>query len=439
MEEKKEGLIETSKPLRMSSTPPPPPPSVLKPFVDGGLAGLLSCGVNGAIDYSRSISNDARYRNHPNYVLKRKMIPGLVLIDAFAFSQILGYYNIVRGIAVARNDGARPSLYQEAASGLIAGVATAYLRIPFDIICLHRQVKSMGPVAQWSIRKLSVLQILRAGGPLLKRNAGLGMGMVAAYNPSVHYLIETHGFSEQAAKCGLTIYVPFAAVYYSPLLSHVRRSPKFLGFNVLAESCPDGIVIRTLTLRNKAIASNDGMALTLYQEAACGLIAGAAEAYFSFPFVSACLPQVDPTTLAVVQRAKYRNLCDALYSMSANGKLPELWRNAGPYVKTRMGTNVGMLASYNPSLRYLRDSCGLSETRAQLGASAVSAFFGAACSVPVQNVLAHAESGSSLDCALKILKSRGPLAFFSGFSRQFALVGPPIMILWFAYENVRKL
>lgn len=109
------------------------------------------------------------------------------------------------------------------------------------------------------------------------------------------------------------------------------------------------------------------MALTLYQEAACGLIAGVAEAYFSFPFVSACLPQVDPTTLAVVQRAKYRNLCDALYSMSANGKLPELWRNAGPYVKTRMGTNVGMLASYNPSLRYLRDSCGLSETRAQLG------------------------------------------------------------------------
>ncbi|KAL6203912.1 hypothetical protein ACLB2K_021182 [Fragaria x ananassa] len=219
---------------------------------------------------------------------------------------------------------------------------------------------------------------------------------------------------------GLTIYVPFAAVYYSPLLSHVRRSPKFLGFNVLAESCPDGIVIRTLsaslklglfeTLRNKAIASNDGMALTLYQEAACGLIAGVAEAYFSFPFVSACLPQ-----------------------------LPELWRNAGPYVKTRMGTNVGMLASYNPSLRYLRDSCGLSETRAQLGASAVSAFFGAACSVPVQNVLAHAESGSSLDCAIKILKSRGPLAFFSGFSRQFALVGPPIMILWFAYENVRKL
>ncbi|PRQ35776.1 putative mitochondrial carrier domain-containing protein [Rosa chinensis] len=248
---------------------------------------------------------------------------------------------------------------------------------------------------------------------------------------------------------GLTLYVPFAAIYYSPLLSPIRRSPRFLGFNILAKSCPDGIVIRTLstslqlglfeTLRNKAIATNDGMALTLYQEAACGLIAGAAEAYFSFPFVSACLPQVDPTTLSVVQRAKYRNIFDAFYSMSANRKISALWTNAGPYVKTRMGTNVGMLASYNPSLCYLRDSCGLSETRAQLGASAVSAFFGATCSVPVKNVLAQGESGSSLDCALKILKSRGPLAFFSGFSRQFALVGPPIMILWFAYENVRKL
>ncbi|KAL6195020.1 hypothetical protein ACLB2K_030642 [Fragaria x ananassa] len=128
--------------------------------------------------------------------------------------------NIVRGIAVARNDGARPSLYQEAASGLIAGVATAYLRIPFDIICLHRQVKSMGPIAQWSIRKLSVLKILRAGGPLLKRNAGLGMGMVAAYNPSVHYLIETHGFSEQAAKCGAEAISAFSAAACAQLAHH---------------------------------------------------------------------------------------------------------------------------------------------------------------------------------------------------------------------------
>ncbi|PRQ35758.1 putative mitochondrial carrier domain-containing protein [Rosa chinensis] len=151
---------------------------------------------------------------------------------------------------------------------------------------------------------------------------------------------------------GLTLYVPFAAIYYCPLLSPIRRSPRFLGFNILAKSCPDGIVIRTLstslqlglfeTLRNKAIATNDGMALTLYREAACGLIAGAAEAYFSFPFVSACLPQVDPTTLSVVQRAKYRNIFDAFYSMSANRKISALWTNAGPYVKTRMGTNVGM-------------------------------------------------------------------------------------------------
>ena len=102
-----------------------------------------------------------------------------------------------------------------------------------------------------------------------------------------------------------------------------------------------------------------------------------------------------------------------------------------------------------------------------LGASAVSAFFAAACSVPVKNVLAHGESGSYLDCALKILKSRGSLAFFTGFSRQFALVGPPIMILlaplshiicslfaidwlamiscswlqilWFVYDNIRRL
>lgn len=120
-------------------------------------------------------------------------------------------------------------------------------------------------------------------------------------------------------------------------------------------------------LRNKAIATNDGMALTLYQEAACGLTAGAAEAYFSCPFVYACLPSVDPTNLSLAQRAKYSNILHALYSMTANKKVSALWTNAGPYLKTRMGTNAGMLTSYNPSHRYLRDSCGLSETRAQLG------------------------------------------------------------------------
>lgn len=46
---------------------------------------------------------------------------------------------------------------------------------------------------------------------------------------------------------GSTFYVPFAAIYYSPFLAHVRQSPKFLGFNLLAKSCPDGIVIRTLS------------------------------------------------------------------------------------------------------------------------------------------------------------------------------------------------
>lgn len=34
---------------------------------------------------------------------------------------------------------------------------------------------------------------------------------------------------------GSTFYVPFAAIYYSPFLAHVRQSPKFLGFNLLAK------------------------------------------------------------------------------------------------------------------------------------------------------------------------------------------------------------
>ncbi|XP_050369395.1 mitochondrial dicarboxylate/tricarboxylate transporter DTC-like [Argentina anserina] len=201
------------------------PASVLKPFVNGGVAGLLSGCLNGFIDYSMSSLHDARYRKHPNYVLycfNRNWIPGMVLVDAFAFSQILGFYNILRGEVVDRNDGMRPSLYQEAASGLIAGTAAAYLRFPFDLVNQHKTAVSMGPIAdRWRISsQYSVSHILREGGPWLKTKAGLGMGMVAAYNPSLHYLIESHGFSEKDAKSGARAISAFSAAACAQLAIH---------------------------------------------------------------------------------------------------------------------------------------------------------------------------------------------------------------------------
>lgn len=53
-------------------SPPPPSPSVLKPFVNGGVAGLLTGFINGALDYAlyRIPKNVALCRNHPSYVLR---------------------------------------------------------------------------------------------------------------------------------------------------------------------------------------------------------------------------------------------------------------------------------------------------------------------------------------------------------------------------------
>ncbi|PRQ35747.1 putative mitochondrial carrier domain-containing protein [Rosa chinensis] len=185
----------------------PPPPSVLKPFVHGGVAGLLTGSINGAMEYSgfHILKNVPLFRNHPTYVPRWifvKIIPGLVLIDALAYSQLLGIYEILRRRAIAANEGMQPRLYQEAACGLIAGAAGTCVSFPLYLGLYRKRFESMGDAAgRWRLRS-NLSHIFRYGSVSWKRRVGLGMGMVASYKPSLHYLVESRGFSEEDAKSG---------------------------------------------------------------------------------------------------------------------------------------------------------------------------------------------------------------------------------------------
>ncbi|CAN6693575.1 unnamed protein product [Malus baccata var. baccata] len=163
-------------------------------------------------------------------------------------------------------------------------------------------------------------------------------------------------------------------------------------------------------LRRKAISTNDGMPPMLHQEAACGLAAGAVAAFIRVPLylhVGYCKAKIGSP-----------NFFAKPWTLAGLARYPKRWtKGMGPYVRSRTSLDFGMLASYNPSLRYLKESCGFSQSDAQLE---------------------HVQNVHFLDSALKILKSRGPLAFFTGFPSLFVNYAPSVMITWGVLEEIRK-
>lgn len=123
--------------------------------------------------------------------------------------------------------------------------------------------------------------------------------------------------------------------------------------------------IRLLTA--KAIESNDGKPLPLYQKALCGLTAGAIGACVGSPADLALIRMQADNTLPLAQRRNYTNAFHALYRISADEGVLALWKGCGPTVVRAMALNMGMLASYDQSAEYMRDNLGLGEMSTVVG------------------------------------------------------------------------
>lgn len=203
-------------------------------------------------------------------------------------------------------------------------------------------------------------------------------------------------------------------------------------------------------LTAKAVKANDGKPLPLYQKALCGLTAGAIGASVGSPADLALIRMQADATLPLAQRRNYTNAFQALYRIVADEGVLALWKGAGPTIVRAMALNMGMLASYDQSVELFRDSLGLGEASTVIGASAVSGFFAAACSLPfdyvktqIQKMQPDAQGkypyGGSLDCTLKTLKSGGPLKFYTGFPVYCVRIAPHVMLTWIFLNQIQKL
>ncbi|KAF5176114.1 Mitochondrial dicarboxylate/tricarboxylate transporter DTC [Thalictrum thalictroides] len=202
-------------------------------------------------------------------------------------------------------------------------------------------------------------------------------------------------------------------------------------------------------LTTKAIAANDGKPLPLYQKALCGLTAGAIGACFGSPADLALIRMQADATLPAAQRRHYKNAFHALYRITADEGVLSLWKGAGPTVVRAMALNMGMLASYDQSVEFFKDSVGLGEASTTVAASAVSGFFASACSLPFDYVKTQIQKmqpdatgkypyTGSLDCAMKTLKSGGPFKFYTGFPVYCVRIAPHVMMTWIFLNQIQK-
>ncbi|KAJ0752085.1 putative mitochondrial carrier domain superfamily [Helianthus annuus] len=115
-----------------------------------------------------------------------------------------------------------------------------------------------------------------------------------------------------------------------------------------------------------------------------------------------------------------------------------------------MALNMGMLASYDQSVEFLRIIWVLARVlQFSVSASTVSGFFAVACCLPfdyvktqIQKMQPDAEGKyphtGSLDCALKTLKSGGPFKFYTGFPVYCVRIAPHVMMTWIFLNQIQK-
>lgn len=72
-------------------------------------------------------------------------------------------------------------------------------------------------------------------------------------------------------------------------------------------------------------------------------------------------------TLPAAQRRNYTNAFHALYRITADEGVLALWKGVGPTVVRATALTMGMLASYDQSVEFFKDTLGFSGASTLVG------------------------------------------------------------------------
>ncbi|XP_019233439.1 PREDICTED: mitochondrial dicarboxylate/tricarboxylate transporter DTC-like [Nicotiana attenuata] len=198
-------------------------------------------------------------------------------------------------------------------------------------------------------------------------------------------------------------------------------------------------------LTRKVEALNKGSPLTIYQEAACGLISGTFRAYICYPLIEGHVA----AAIAQAVNLKYNrfgHIFSTITQVVRNEGLLALWKGASRVNLVSLASCTGMLVSYDRTRIYLKERYGLRENAARLGAGIFSGMCSGACTISVgyaAGIIGFIRAKriksphSFLFYALKVLKPGGGSNFYSRLGNQSVRNAPGAMTVWVFLEAIR--
>ncbi|PRQ48523.1 putative mitochondrial brown fat uncoupling protein [Rosa chinensis] len=191
--------------------------------------------------------------------------------------------------------------------------------------------------------------------------------------------------------------------------------------------------------------------MPLQRKIGAGLIAGAIGASVGNPADVAMVRMQADGRLPAAQRRNYKSVVDAITCMAKQEGVTSLWRGSSLTVNRAMLVTASQLASYDQIKEtildkgLMRDGLGTHIT-----ASFAAGFVAAVASNPVDVIKTRVmnmkvEPGAeppykgALDCAVKTVRSEGPMALYKGFIPTISRQGPFTVVLFVTLEQVRKL
>ncbi|XAR68647.1 hypothetical protein NMG60_11003843 [Bertholletia excelsa] len=196
---------------------------IVKPFVNGGTAGMLATcviqpmdmikvriqlGQGSAIQITKNMLQNEGIR-----AFYKGLSAGLLRQATYTTSR-LGSFRILTSKAIAANDGKPLPLYQKALCGLTAGAIGACIGSPADLALIRMQADAMLPATQRRnyknafhalnriVRDEGVLALWKGAGPTVVRAMALNMGMLASYDQTVEIVRDSLGLGEVSSVIG---------------------------------------------------------------------------------------------------------------------------------------------------------------------------------------------------------------------------------------------
>ncbi|CAN1216228.1 Mitochondrial uncoupling protein 4 [Linum perenne] len=191
--------------------------------------------------------------------------------------------------------------------------------------------------------------------------------------------------------------------------------------------------------------------MPLQKKIGAGLIAGAIGATVGNPADLAMVRMQADGRLPLAQRRNYSSVVDAIMRMSRQEGVGSLWRGSSMTVNRAMLVTASQLASYDQFKEMILEKGIMGDGMGtHVTASFAAGFVAAVASNPVDVIKTRvmnmkveqgktAAYGGALDCAIKTIRTEGPMALYKGFIPTISRQGPFTVVLFVTLEQVRML